>query len=316
MNATPRALRLSDAGGDRATAYAMSTKVLRLKDRLLITWIDVERVNRFAVVRADDDRIIDAGPIGDARPDNHCGAALAQGPDGTLHALLGGHHTPLDHYIAEPGDRLAWRHVGRIDEPATYPALVALPDATLLAAFRCRTEPTWSLHLATRQGDGPWRSRALLHADVPGYVYFTNTLDVAADQTVHLATGVTTRVGDAYVYSAAHLASTDAGRTWRQPGDDQPIAEPCSVRELQPIDAADPEPPPRFPVDRLDEQPRGPRHSNYLHINLSNLVTGPRGQPTLILHNALERDAKLRRWDGTTWVATPLFEAVRQRSLA
>ena len=41
---------LSETGGDRATGYAMSNKILRIRDKLLCTWLDCSRFNHWAIV--------------------------------------------------------------------------------------------------------------------------------------------------------------------------------------------------------------------------------------------------------------------------
>ena len=57
----PRSILLSKTGGDRATAYAMSNKIARHNGRLLCTWIDSSRQNRWALVDPADGNILYQG---------------------------------------------------------------------------------------------------------------------------------------------------------------------------------------------------------------------------------------------------------------
>jgi len=41
---------LSETGGDRATAYTMSNKILRVRDKLFCSWLGSHRLNHWAVV--------------------------------------------------------------------------------------------------------------------------------------------------------------------------------------------------------------------------------------------------------------------------
>ena len=66
---------LSRSGGDRATAYAMSNKIVSLPDGYLCTWIDSRRLNRWALVDRADGAVLREGALGEPCLDNHCGAA-------------------------------------------------------------------------------------------------------------------------------------------------------------------------------------------------------------------------------------------------
>jgi hypothetical protein len=117
-------LLLAHDGSDRATAYVMSNKIVRLRNRCLCTWLDSARRNQWALVDATTAAIVQRGPIGDPRVDNHCGAALATEPNGTVHLVLGDHHGQFIHYQTAP-DAVRWELVEpSLGHGATYPSLV------------------------------------------------------------------------------------------------------------------------------------------------------------------------------------------------
>lgn len=98
-----RNILLSNTGGDRGTAYVMSNKIARPDGRLICTWIDSDRQNRWALVDPKSGEVLRVGTVGEPRRDNHCGAAMATDIDGTLHLIIGGHHAPFVHYRMPTG---------------------------------------------------------------------------------------------------------------------------------------------------------------------------------------------------------------------
>lgn len=94
-----RAILLSREGSDRATGYGMSGKVVSCgRSRLLCSWLDVARCNRWALIDAEHGEIVGSGPVGPARTDNHCGVALCTAPDGDTHCIVGAHGGSFMHY--------------------------------------------------------------------------------------------------------------------------------------------------------------------------------------------------------------------------
>ena len=145
MNATRP---LSTTGGDRATAYTMSNKLISLGHSYLATWIDKDCQNQFAMVDTGTGEVTLRGPIGKPGVDNHCGAALAR-TAGVVHAITGGHHSPLHHYrmaLERPG---AWHHVATLPVKGTYPSVVADADGHLSLAYRSMTD-VWTLDCSRR----------------------------------------------------------------------------------------------------------------------------------------------------------------------
>lgn len=149
---------ISRFGGDRATAYAMSNKIVSLPDGYLCTWIDSRRLNRWALVDRADGAVLREGALGEPCLDNHCGAALAVA-DGAVHAVTGGHHSALRHYRMELPAADGWREVAVIEAQGTSPSLVADAGGRLHLTYRSSGAP-WTLDYR-RFERGEWRARAL-----------------------------------------------------------------------------------------------------------------------------------------------------------
>jgi len=136
---------LSANGSDRATAYNMSGKIVRRGDDLYVTWLDApaepgapSRIV-LGVCDAASGALRSAFRLGEGI-DNHCGAALALGGDGRMHAVTGAHHGPfLYRWSDRPQDEGAWSEAEPL-RPAssTYPSLAVGLDGTLHLAHRER----------------------------------------------------------------------------------------------------------------------------------------------------------------------------------
>lgn len=304
-------LVLSTKGGDRATAYVMSNKIVPLPEGYLVTWIDCERQNRWAIVDLAICRISQSGPLGDPCIDNHCGAALVLA--GThVHAVTGGHHSALQHYrmaLSEPGE---WHHVAGIEGEGTYPSVSPDSRGRLHLAFRKRGNP-WSLDYCRFEDDAWTSPQALVLAEKPGYIYWTNGLTVGNDDALHLVFGNTRVEADGtLLYGASHIASSDGGHTWRDDKDRVlPIPSPVSALPLIVDEGRAARVPPRS--DQHAQSQRGARSLNYQQINLSNPVVDQRGVVHVVFHNGMAGTADLMsRSAGGLWTATPLTASATQ----
>lgn len=313
---TRRLIRLSTTGGDRATGYMMSNKIARRKGLLVCTWIDSGRQNQWALVDPPDGKILGQGLVGQPRIDNHSGAAIAAEPDGTLHLLTGDHHRPFVHFRM-PIDKepAAWEPVedGKaIGIMSTYPSLVCDHQGTLHLAYRQRCLPHYFVDYCRRPAGGKWsKPRSLVRASVEDHTWMTNALEVGPEGHLHLVVSNTHPLANkARYYGASHICSDDAGDTWRQLGDENPLELPVEVSALSRIEGD------TLAAERIepDVPPwnQGPTPLNPYHhqILLSNPVIDPDGVPWVIVHNALEGDAQLYHADNGDWLGTPLREAV------
>ncbi len=312
-----RNVLLSSTGGDRATGYVMSNKVVRRPGQLIATWLDSRRQNRWAAVDLTTLELVRSGPVGPPGVDNHCGSAMTSGPDGALHLLVGAHHGPFSHYCMPPGGN-DWQRVEGSQEAAwsgTYPSVVCDGNGTLHLTYR--HEPGGhdaQLHYCRRPPNGRWSPpRSLMRSAVSEHSWLTNAIEVGPDGRLHVVVSNTLpapQAGNAArYYGASHLYSDDFGDTWRQFGSPQALALPVPGAELRRIEG-DAMPPER--TQREYGGPRGPEHSYYNKILLSNPITDDRGRPWLILHNVLAGDAELyRHEEGRGWTPTPLLNAVR-----
>jgi hypothetical protein len=318
---------LARDGGDRATAYVMSNKIIRLQNRYLCTWLDSARRNQWALVDAAHARIVQRGPVGDPRVDNHCGAAMTVEPNGTVHLVIGDHHGEFVHYQTKPdavhgstGLAEVWRLVEpSIGRGATYPSLVCDAIGTLHLAYRCRGlspgQPyPYHLMYCRRPQGGRWtQPRPLVRASILEHTWLTNAIEVGPDARLHIVLTNTRKLAQGgYYYGASHIYSDDGGERWRQFERPQPLEGPTEAAELALIetDALCPE---RTQSPDHPSQPTagGPMSYYYNEILLSNLVVDNAGRPWVIVHNLLKRDAQLYCAEDGKWTGTPLLAAVK-----
>ena len=307
---------LSKTGGDRATAYVMSNKIVRREGVLVCTWLASDRHNRWAMVDPTGMKVLREGTVGEPQKDNHCGAAMAAEPDGSLHLLVGAHHGAFAHYRLAPGED-RWHDVedGRaIGHDATYPSLVCDRAGTLHLTYR--NEPggrNARLDYCRRPKGGKWSDpRTLVRSAVSEHSWLTNAIEVGPKGRLHVVVSNTLPVPGAgpaaRYYGASHLYSDDSGETWRQFGDAGPLVLPTSGAELKRIESH------AMPAERIEAHyggPPGPLNSYYHKILLSNPSVDDRGRPWVIVHNLLDGTAELYRHEEPGgWKGIPLGDAV------
>ena len=303
---------LSRHGGDRATAYAMSNKIVRLPQGYLCTWIDCRRQNQSALVDADTGEILRRAPLGKPCVDNHCGATLAL-VDGRVHAVTGGHHTPLEHYVLDFTRDPAWRHVATIQAKATYPSVASDSAGGLHLAFRCRASGRWTLNTCRFDGAAWTPPQALVRAHKPGYIYWTNGLASGPTGRLHLVFGNTRVLGDGSLYyGASHLYSDNVGHTWASFKAGPIGATPAAAEAIPCLED-------ERSSDRIQssaqqqscKQP-GPRNFNYQQLVLSNPVVDDDGTPHVVVHNGLQGTAELWSCAHDNWTPRPLTGVLTQ----
>lgn len=297
---------LSRSGGDRATAYAMSNKIVSLPDGYLCTWIDSRRLNRWALVDRAHGAVLREGALGEPCLDNHCGAALAV-VDGAVHAVTGGHHSALRHYRMELPAADGWREVAVIEATGTYPSLVADAAGRLHLTYRASGEP-WTLDYR-RFERGAWTAaRALVEAEKPGYIYWTNGLATGPGGSVHLVFGNTRVMADgALLYGASHLVSADGGATWTTSAGEA-LALPAPVRSVPLINRDEDARRVQSLASQDANREQGPLNVNYQQILLSNPVVDPAGAVHVVVHNGLAGTADLLSCVAGEWRARALTD--------
>lgn len=299
-----RKIVLSKQGGDRATAYAMSNKIVSLAEGYLCTWIDSQRQNQWALVERNSGQILRSGPLGRPCVDNHCGAALVE-TRGVVHAIIGGHHSPAEHYLLESTTGDDWHHVASIDVNGTYPNVVCDSRGNLHLAFRSFGD-RWTLDYCRFESDRWTRAETLVIAEKPGYIYWTNGLAVGPDDCIHLVLGNTRVLGDGGLYyGASHIISRDAGRTWGPPRGNV-LSLPALATNV-PLLMGDSS---AERIQSLEDQHRydepGPRDLNYRQMLLSNPVVDEGGAVHVVLHNGLTGSADLLTCTGDGLTARSL----------
>ena len=314
-----RSLLLSAQGGDRATGYVMSNKIVRRGGLLVCTWLDARRQNQWALVDPCRGEVLRRGAVGAPCKDNHCGTAIATDTDGTLHLLVGAHHGSFIHYRMPPGKQ-DWepvedgRAVGRL---ATYPSLVCGRDGTLHVIYRVEhggREP--QLYYCRRPRSGPWSEpRTLVRLAVSEHSWLTCAIETGPSGRLHIAFSNTLPVPaqgpDARYYGGSHLYSDDSGQTWRQFGDAASLPLPADAGRLRRIEGPGMAPE-RIEAHYARREPLA-TSSYYYEMLLSNPVVDDGGRPWILLHNLLAGDAQLMRHEESRgWVGIPLREPVQK----
>ena len=296
----------------------MVPKLARLGDCYLATWLDVSRVNQWALVDVETGAVRHSGAVGPRRYDNHCGAAVVAAPDGSAHVLIGGHQQPFMHYQGtRASEGMRWElPEAEVGSGATYPSLACGPTGVLHLAYRCRgllgkPFPYHVMYAQWRPGKGWSKPVPLVKVNVLEHTWTLHTLTVAADGTIHIVhvNTIPIRKTDKY-YGASHLYSSDEGQTWRQVGRPEALTTPVRASELTRIEGAD------FPEERVEPnptppQPSPPECSYYNQMVLSNAVADSAGGLRVLLLNPFRGTAQLARLEGNAWTLSDLPPPMR-----
>jgi len=317
----PVSVVLTESGADRATAYAMSAKVVRRGPDYLCTWLGQERRNWWALVDAERGVLREKGPVGPVRRDNHCGAGLCLAPDGTAHLVVGGHHEPFLHYrLPASANPAAWELLGEAGGPGgTYPSVTCDAEGVVHLAYRCRELtpgmpfPYHLMYARWEPDAGAWDGpRPLVRAAIEEHTWLTNVLETGPGGTVQVFVSNTRKLPDgSYYYGAAALCSGDGGEQWHQAGAQAPLALPVDMGELEPLDGPNLARARIQPPQQWQQQAaRGPGQYYYNEILLSNPVIDEQERPWVILHNLLLGEAALFHQEGDGFVGLPLAKAL------
>lgn len=245
----PSTLLLSTQGSDRASAYTLSNKVVRLGGKIYATWLDAapEKGGRtrlqLAVINAATHTVERTMFMGEAC-DNHCGAALAFDHEQRLHMIIGAHGGTFYHRSsATPEDLESWSQAEPVGDytvddqsPAfggynTYPTLVADSRGTLHLLYRENSEP-WTLQYRSKTPGRDWSAAITVAiSPMPGYNNYMQSLSVGPDDALHLFFQLhfteTGNSADCETRKAVYLCSRDGGTTWLN--EDAPCVLPLTL---------------------------------------------------------------------------------------
>lgn len=187
--APPQGELISSIGSERATSGA-GAKIVTFHGGTHVVWQDATDEGYFNRVRTLDHatgKWSEPFTLNRGR-DNHARPIITVDENGTLHAILSGHNSPVTYRRSlRPGDSSAWTK----EESAgsgTYPVLVCAPGGTLYLTLR--NSQRWNgVDLYVKPPDGPWRMTAKLvkrDPKLPGYAGFQNCLAWSPDyKTLH-----------------------------------------------------------------------------------------------------------------------------------
>jgi hypothetical protein len=230
---------ISDQGSERATND--SGKIISFAGRTHVAWQDVTRQGYFNRVRTLDHATGQwSDPITlDRGVDNHARAVLCIDQDGILHAILGGHGTPVRWCHA-----LAYNDVSNWSEPqplglGTYPVFLCGPDGTLYLTLRGNGQQRQDrgVDLYRRPPGGEWSCQRLVTlAEEYGQVYaaYHMQMDAGPDGALHAI--IDFYEGEDQHSRGLHQAtcycrSNDGGQTWTR-ADGTPVTLPARPEDL------------------------------------------------------------------------------------
>jgi len=238
---------LSSVGSDRATAYNFSNKILRHRDRLLVSWLEAPvrsggstRI-QIGLCDADCGDLQQTQTLGEGR-DNHCGASMLTAADDRVHVFIGAHHGDFLHrWSDDPADAASWSVAEAIGPRHSYPAVVVDAEEALHVIYREKYEgpdETWQLEYVRKPQGGSWSAPTVLaKCPVPGYSHFMHSLSIGPIGTLHLtlqfhfAEGGNARQGKTKM--ATHLRSDDGGDHWTSEG--QSCDLPVTIENARPF---------------------------------------------------------------------------------
>jgi hypothetical protein len=299
-------VKLAETGCDRATAYTMSNKIVELDGKLLVTWLDEDILNHWALVDKSTGQVLNEGAVGWNLDDNHCGAAMWKDSAGDVYTVTGSHwHAGTRYFdifkMNVDGTDVTVEHQENLVR-GTYPSVVIDSNDTLHMAYRYG--PYHSVRYMNRPDGGTWNGPVdlvtrdpltsfLAPTGITGYQYWTQALAVGTEGRLHMAFLNNHVDSGESLYGASHAYSDDGGTTWQQYGTG-PFAAGTQVQNLDSFTTTE------------HETHDGPYSAPHPHINLSNPVMDDEGLPWMVFHNGSHRAAHLYHYDGSQWVSYPL----------
>ena len=215
---------LSVSGSDRATAYNMSSKIIRRGETLFAGWLNAPTKPgapasiMLGVCDAASGALRSMMQLGEGI-DNHCGPALMLDKNGRMHAIIGAHSGAfLYRWSDSPEDAAAWSAPESLGPADTYPSLAVDAEGTLHLAHRERMD-RWQLWYRRKRPGQPWEApKSLAISPTPGYNHFMQSLTVGPTGSLHLTFqfhyAASGRASDCAGRAAVHMQSDDRGDTW------------------------------------------------------------------------------------------------------
>lgn len=203
---------LSERGSTRATFYPQSNKIVTLRQRTHVAWLDSISEIMVATYDHASEEWGSTVKVGTGQ-DNHGGPALTCDSEGYLHIIFGPHSGPFQHCrSARPNDASQWIKLPDFGNNATYPSVVCDEKNTVHIIYRGGNNPR-KLIYQRRPNRGLWSApRILARAPIKsGYTHYHCELAIGPDHTLHVAY-------DIYFNGAAtcagHMVSANRGDTW------------------------------------------------------------------------------------------------------
>lgn len=207
---------LSERGSTRATRYASTNKIVTIRGKAHIAWLDSISNTMIATYDHASGQWEQPVKVGSGT-DNHGGPALTCDSQSYLHIIFGPHgDVPFQHCrSARPNDASKWIKLDTFGHRPTYPSAVFDKDDSLNVIYRGGVSSgARKLMYQQRTRDGVWsepRALARAPADWTSYTHYHASIAIAANQTLHVAF-------DLYFAGAAkhagHMTSRDRGKTW------------------------------------------------------------------------------------------------------
>lgn len=279
-------ITLSDTGSDRASAYITSNKMVRHNGLLYVGWLDAPAEPgqlapiHLAVIEEKTGKVLTDHVLGKGY-DNHCGPALAMGPGGRVHIIIGAHHHPLLYRWSDDPLRLeSWSEPVALGPFATYPSLIVDSQGTLHLLHRHMDE-RWQLWYRRKRKDAGWEPWVeLATSPLPGYNHFYQSIAQGPDGSLHVLFQFcyteTGRSADARSRMVVSLHSKDFGESWTHNGK-------------------------RLKSSLVPEMAIPILHYPEGGIRISNLVVDAKNQVWFFTNFPEPPYAALYRYDGTSW---------------
>lgn len=173
--------------------------------------------------------------------DNHARPTIVADRSGHLHVIIGGHHTPMQHFRSiAPNDSSGWELVEEFGQN-TYPVVVVGPDDTFY--LFARHDSGWQgTDFYVRRDGGRWEPQGLLVKREPqhvGYCAFACGMVVGSDGTLHYVSdfyeGSGLRDQRGFKQAVAAMRSLDGGRSW-QKADGTPVEIPARPEDMDTLE--------------------------------------------------------------------------------